>query len=116
MKKSALLIAALFAFIGASQDAFGQSAEEMEVLSMYYKEEELVVTPTRHPKPLSQVAENITVITKEEIEAMNAHTLSDVLIMVPGIQIDWRGGPGSAVNTLIQGSEFEHVRVLIDDF
>ena len=56
--------------------AAAQTEEEMKVLSMFYKEEELVVTPTRHPKPISQVAENITVITSEEIEAVSNTSLS----------------------------------------
>ncbi|MCX5718776.1 MAG: TonB-dependent receptor plug domain-containing protein, partial [Nitrospirae bacterium] len=86
----------------------------MKILRMYYKEDELVVTPTRHPKPLSQIAENVTVITYKEIEQMNAHTVADVLNTVPGIQMDMRGGPGSVANTLIQGSEYRHVRVIID--
>src|SRR4030043_1764579 len=86
--------------------AYAQIEEEKKILRMFYKEEELVVTPTRYQKPISQVAENITVITAEQIESMNAHTLTDVLNTIPGIQMDIRGGPGSAVTTHIQGSEF----------
>src|SRR4030067_3014962 len=94
--------------------AYAQIEEEMRILRMFYKEEELVVTPTRYPKPISQTAENITVITAEQIESMNAHTLTDVLNTIPGIQMDIRGGPGSAVTTHIQGSEFRHALVMID--
>src|SRR4030066_2563258 len=94
--------------------AYAQIEEEMKILRMFYKEEELVVTPTRYPKPISQTAENITVITAEQIESMNAHTLTDVLNTVPGIQVDMRGGPGSVANARIQGSEFRHVLVMID--
>jgi vitamin B12 transporter len=86
----------------------------MKILKMFYKEDELVVTPTRYPKPISQVAENMTVITYKEIEEMNAHTLTDVLNTIPGIQMDIRGGPGSATTARIQGSEFRHVLVMID--
>jgi vitamin B12 transporter len=94
--------------------AYAQTEEEMKILQMFYKEKELVVTPTRYLKPISQVAENITVITSKEIEEMNAHTLTDVLNTIPGIQIDIRGGPGSAATDHIQGSEFRHVLVMID--
>ena len=42
---------------------------------MYFKEEELVVeSPTRSRKSLTQVAENMTVVTAAEIRLMNAHT------------------------------------------
>src|SRR4030043_1906305 len=94
--------------------AYAQIEEEMKILRMFYKEEELVVTPTRNLKPISQVAENITIVTAEQIESMNAHTLTDVLNTIPGIQVDIRGGPGSVANALIQGSDFRHVLVIID--
>jgi vitamin B12 transporter len=113
-KTSILFLYSILTILYFCPQAFAQSEEEMKILRMYYKEDELVVTPTRHPKPLSQVAENITVITYKEIEQMNAHTVADVLNTIPGIQMDIRGGPGSVGNTLIQGSEFRHVRVVID--
>lgn len=91
-----------------------QTEEEMNILQMIYKEKDLVVTPTRSAKPISQVAENVTVITAEEIEAINAHTLTDVLYHVTGVQMDIRGGPGSAANALIQGSDPRHVQVMVD--
>ena len=100
--------------ISFCQAAAAQSEEQMKILLMFYKEEDLVVTPTRRPEPLSQVAENITVITSEEIEMINAHTLTDVLNNIPGVQMDIKGGPGSVTNAHIQGSEFCHVLVMID--
>ncbi len=94
--------------------ANAQSEEEMMVLQMYFKEDELVVTPTRTRKPLSQVAENISVISESDIKKMNAHTLTDVLFTVTGVQTDIRGGVGSEASALIEGSDFRHVLVKID--
>lgn len=88
--------------------------EELKVLQMFYKEKDLVETATRYPKPIAQVAENITVVTAAEIEAINAHTLTDILNYIPGVQVDSRGGPGSTSVTYIQGSEFRHVLMMID--
>lgn len=88
--------------------------DDMKVLEMFYEDKELVVTPSRDPKPISQVAENIDIITAREIEAIGAHTLADVLLHVPGVQIDLRGGPGVPANAFIQGSEARHVLVVID--
>ncbi len=96
------------------QRANAHPEEEISLLRMYYSEEALVVTPSRNPKPISQIAENITVITLDEIEAMNAHTLNDVLKNIPGVQIKLRGGPGSTGDLHIQGSEFNHVLLMID--
>ncbi len=82
---------------------------------MYFKEEELVVeSPTRSPKPVSQTAENITVITASDIELMNAHTLAEVLNTITGVQVWMHGGPGTMAAGYIQGSETRHVTIIID--
>jgi vitamin B12 transporter len=94
--------------------AFALSEEEDDILQMIYRDKDLVTTATRSAKPISQVAENITVITAEEIEAINAHTLTDVLYHVTGVQMDIRGGPGIVTNALIQGSDPRHVKVVVD--
>lgn len=95
--------------------AAAQSEEEMKMLRLFYKEDELVVTPTRNPKPITQVAENITVITAEDIEMMNAHTLADVLYTINGVQVFTAGAsPGSISQVYIQGSEARHVAVFMD--
>jgi len=114
-KRHALLFFCLtFAAFFFIRPSLAATNEEMKILLLFYKEEDLVVTPTRQPKPLSQVAENITVITAEEIAMINAHTLVDVLNQVPGVQMDIRGGPGSVAYARIQGSEYTHVLVMID--
>jgi vitamin B12 transporter len=82
---------------------------------MYFKEEELVVeAPTRSPKPVSQVPENVTVVTASDIELMNAHTIAEVLNTVTGVQVFMTGGPGQVALGYIQGSEQKHVAVFID--
>ncbi len=82
---------------------------------MYFKEEELVVeSPTRSPKPISQVAENITVVTASDIELMNAHSLAEVLNTVTGVEVWLTGGPGQIAQGFIQGSETRHVTIIID--
>ncbi len=82
---------------------------------MFYEEKDLVVSPTRHPKPISQVAENITVITAREIEEMNAHTVAEVLNRVPGLFINFNQDFGATSLIQTQGSEERHVLVLVDD-
>jgi vitamin B12 transporter len=98
----------------SNQKAAALTEKEIQILRMFYEEEELVVSPTRHIKPISQAAENITIITYKDIEEMNAHTLTDVLNVIPGLQIEIKGGPGFLAHPRIQGSEYRHVLVLID--
>ncbi|RJQ14702.1 MAG: TonB-dependent receptor [Nitrospiraceae bacterium] len=94
---------------------FAQSEEESRMLQMYFKEDELVEAPTRTPKPLSKVAENISIITSEEIEAMNAHTVTEILERVTGLFVEFFGHDfGSGSNLYIEGSNETHVLVLVD--
>lgn len=86
----------------------------MQILQLYYNENDLVVTATRSEKPINQVAENVTVITAEEIQSINAHTVADVLNWVTGVQLANSIGPGGAPVVSIQGSAARHVLVMID--
>ncbi len=113
LRKAAACAATFAATLFPAGPLLAQSDSEMDVLKMIYQDQELV-TPTRSPKPISQIAENITVINADEIEAINAHTLADILYHVTGVQVDVRGGPVSTANVLIQGSDPRHVRVMVD--
>ena len=72
---------ALFLILASTvHEAAAVSEAEKTFLSMYFTDEELVVvSATRSLKSITRVAENVEVVTKEDIELMNAHTLADVL-------------------------------------
>lgn len=77
--------------------------------------EELVFTYTRQATPQSEVAANITVITREEIERYPVNNAGEVLQYVPGVYVEFNGGsPGSFSAATIQGSEPRHVSVFQD--
>ncbi len=104
----------LFVIIFSCLPTGAQTQDEMIVLSLFYEEKDLVVTPTRYPKPISQVAENISVITEREIEEMNAHTVAEILNRVPGLYVGSSQDFGASSLLYIQGSEQRHVLVLVD--
>ena len=83
-------------------------------LGLYSSWEEQSVSASRASKPLSHTPENVTVVTAHEIEALNAHTLADVLATVSGIQLENLAYPGGVVFTNIQGSQYSNVLVLVD--
>ncbi|NTV50290.1 MAG: TonB-dependent receptor [Geobacteraceae bacterium] len=88
--------------------------ENEDTLDLFNAFQEQTSASSRVPKPLSQTAENVTVITAVDIRLLNAHTLADVLITIPGIQTDPRGAQGNIVFTSIQSSSVAHVLVLLD--
>ena len=69
---------------------------------------------SRFPRPASSIAENLTVITAEEIARINAHTVADVLHTVPGVQLDQMQTPGSALFFSVLGATSRHILVQID--
>ncbi len=112
-----LTVLPLLTALIAGQPAYATEDMEQEdqLLSMYFSEDELVETATRSPKPISQVAENVTIISSEEIERMNAHNVSEVLHRVPGVFVIFSGQDfNSSAAIKIQDSDYTHVLVLVD--
>ncbi|MFP4571654.1 MAG: TonB-dependent receptor plug domain-containing protein [Desulfobacterales bacterium] len=90
---------------------------DMEVLRLFFEEEDLFTSVTRTPKPVSQIAENVTIVTAKEIRDMNAHSVAEVLNRIPGIFVNFSQGAktmGSTSLLHVQGSEDMHVLVLVD--
>lgn len=74
----------------------------------------VIVSATRNPTPADQVASSVTVITGDDIEAMQARTLPEVLQDVPGLNVVQTGSPGGNTSVFIRGTNANHTKVLID--
>ncbi len=102
----------------ASSSAKGSEAgiTTKDELLLFWDEKDLYVqSATRNGKPISQAAENITVVTSKEIEDMDAHNVREVLNRITGLFVDSSGQDlGSSSLLHIQGSEERHVLVLVD--
>ncbi|OGU07313.1 MAG: hypothetical protein A2075_13675 [Geobacteraceae bacterium GWC2_58_44] len=85
-------------------------------LLLFWEEKELYVqTATRTAKPISQVAENLVVVTAKDIADMNAHNVAEILRRVPGLFVDLTTSDFGTISALhIQGSYDRHVTVLLD--
>lgn len=116
MRAGKSVMAALLMMMGTSVLAEEHLASEKDGLELFVDKNLLVESATRNMKPLSQVAENVSVITAAEIKAINAHTLAEVLQRVPGVFVDSAGQDlGSMAQIQIQGSKDTHVLLLIDE-
>lgn len=94
-----------------------RSEEASEPLLPFGITEELQQPVTsRSPRPISKIAENVTVISSEEIARLNAHSLSDVLQTVPGIYVQNTRTPGDSTFFSIQGQNdaFGTILLLVD--
>jgi len=77
-------------------------------------DEDVVVSATRIPTPVSQVASSVTVITAADIEARQQRSLPDVLRNVPGVDIVQSGGAGGQTSLFVRGTNPNHVKLLLD--
>ena len=93
--------------------SWGDEVKDSQTLGLL-SGEETVVSTSRIPRPISRIAENVTVITADDISRLNAHTLSEVLQTVPGIQLDYLRTPSTFTFFSIQGALNTTVLVLID--
>lgn len=84
-------------------------------MAMYFDDSLMVEVATRAPKPLHQVAENVSIITAEEIEAMHAHSVAEVLKYTAGLLVSFNGEDIGGPSTLhMHNSDYEQVTVLLD--
>jgi vitamin B12 transporter len=74
----------------------------------------VVITATRIPTPLLQVASSITVVTAADIEARQERTFADVLKDIPGLNVVQTGGPGGVTSVFMRGTNSNHTKVFID--
>jgi vitamin B12 transporter len=92
--------------------ARGEEVNEL-ALSLGLSGDEAVTT-SRFPRPVSKIAENVTVITAQDIVRLNAHTLAEVLQTVPGFQLDQLQAPGSFVSFTLLSLTSQHILVQLD--
>lgn len=87
-----------------------ETASEQEV----YQLEEIVVTATRMETPVQEVAANIVVLTRKDMEEIPASNAAELLQYLPGVYVEFNGGLGSPSTAVIQGSKVQHVAVYQD--
>jgi len=76
--------------------------------------EQVVVTATRNPQPLYQLALPVTVIRREQIEAEGVLQATDILRSVPGLAVVRSGRRGRTTSLFLRGSNANQVLFMID--
>ncbi|MGF1686970.1 TonB-dependent receptor [Photobacterium japonica] len=76
-------------------------------------DEVMVVTANRFEQPIKEVIAPVSVVTKEEIEAIQAKSLAEVLRRLPGVQIV-SGGYGQNTEVYVRGTSSKHLLVMIN--
>lgn len=83
-------------------------AQKLPILS------DILVMSPRNMSVLSGSGANIHILTGEDFERLNAHSLREVLETIPSINLIERGTPGSQADIKIRGSSIDGVLLLIN--
>ena len=77
-------------------------------------DETLVVTANRFEQAESNTLADVEVVTREDIDRIQAKTLPDVLRRLTGIQVTQNGGRGQLASLFVRGTSSDQVLVLVD--
>src|SRR5262249_36536289 len=76
--------------------------------------EPVVITATVAPTSLDRMTAPVTVISREQIEAQQVESVTELLRQVPGVHIDQAGSRGGTSSVYLRGSKPNLVIVMID--
>ncbi|EZP54398.1 TonB-dependent receptor domain-containing protein [Delftia sp. RIT313] len=107
---SALAAASLLACQAQAQVQQAQQAQRAQTSQL----DTVVVTASRSEQSLRTVTADMTVIDAETIARSGATGVADLLVQVPGVQINRNGGPGQVTSVYLRGTSNQHTAVFID--
>ncbi len=93
---------------------FGTAAESSAASTDIADADTIVVTASRTPLARSEIGSSTTIITREQIERLQARFVTDLLRAVPGFSVSQAGPRGAQTQVRVRGAEANHVLVLID--
>lgn len=85
----------------------GRAEEEL-------KTQDVVISATKTPVPVSHVTNAVEVISGDELERNKTKTVIDALRLGQSIFAFSSGGPGTLANVRIRGAETKHTLVVVD--
>ncbi|HEV2844428.1 MAG TPA: TonB-dependent receptor plug domain-containing protein, partial [Thermoanaerobaculia bacterium] len=87
-------------------------AQDQETEPVPTFQDTVVVSASLDEERREDVPASVTVLDREEIEARQANTLSDLIATVPGLTIIQAGAPGQQTSLFTRGTESEHTLLL----
>ncbi|MDX1566479.1 MAG: TonB-dependent receptor [Longimicrobiales bacterium] len=74
----------------------------------------LVVTATPTPRSVDAVANNVTILSGEELRSQGLSSVADALRYTSGLDVVSNGSFGSQTSLFLRGAESDHTLVLVD--
>ncbi len=74
----------------------------------------VISSASRWPESVDRVLASVDVVTRDDLDRLQAHDVMDVLRQLPGVDVARTGGPGASTSVFLRGSNSNHALVLID--
>jgi vitamin B12 transporter len=74
----------------------------------------VVISAARLEQPLSEVLASVSVITQQDIDKSQAHSLADLIQGEAGFEFGRNGGPGSTTSFFLRGQNSINVVLMVD--
>jgi vitamin B12 transporter len=74
----------------------------------------VLVTATRTAQTADEALASVSIITREDIERLQARSVEDLLRGEPGLSVSNNGGRGKATSIFMRGTEADHLLVMVD--
>lgn len=79
-----------------------------------YELPDYVVTATRFHQPIEQLSPSVSLVSAQDLERGQWHSLTDLLLQMPGVFLVNNGGMGSVSSIFTRGSESNHTAILLN--
>jgi vitamin B12 transporter len=90
------------------------SAETSATTTATQPQDAVVITATRSPTEVDELAVPVIVITREDIDRSLSSDLAALLTGLPGLEVVRAGGPGQQASVFVRGANSNQATVLID--
>lgn len=102
MRRKSLVVLTTFFMAGTSAPVFAGSVETV------------VVSATRTEQPQQRTGESVSVLDSATLQNLQTVSLTDALVLTPGIVVDRNGAAGQPTTVSVRGAESGQTLVLID--
>jgi len=103
-------------FADQAIDVAGSSSAVMRDIALQIGRvsDRLSVTASRASESLAHVTDSVTIATSEDIQALGASGLADLMRFVPGVAVEGNGRDGGLTSMFARGGDSDYNLVLID--
>lgn len=108
------VLATPLALLASPSMAAVPAAESLPTLSTPTNLGDVVVTATRTPRTKGNTLAATTVITRSDIERLQAHSVGELLADTPSVTVANQGGHGKLSSIFMRGTNSDQVLVLVD--